>query len=82
MWVTTQGLPKVRIEELMIAVIGNMEEPPTSECAPAVGSDNGGKAVRDGFGMDGQWEYHRVRQGTSGGESISQRQTCFLSGNK
>ena len=38
----------------------NMGEPPPSKCAPTVGSDNGGKAFRDGFRMDGQWEYHRV----------------------
>jgi len=42
----------------------HMEDPSSSECAPAVGSDVGGKALCDGFGMDGQWEYHRVRRGT------------------
>jgi len=35
----------------------HMEEPSPSECAPAIGSDIGGKALCDGFGMDGQWEY-------------------------
>jgi len=42
----------------------NMEDPLSSECAPAVGSDNGGEALCDGFRMDGQWEHQRVRQGT------------------
>jgi len=31
----------------------NVEEPSSSECAPAVGSDDGGTALCDGFGMDG-----------------------------
>ena len=35
----------------------DVEDPPPSECALAVGSDDGGKALRDGFRMDGQWEY-------------------------
>ena len=35
----------------------DVEEPSPSECALAVGSDDGGKALCDGFGMDGQWEY-------------------------
>jgi len=39
----------------------NMEVPPPSECAPAVGSDDGEKCLCDGFGMDDQWEHHRVR---------------------
>jgi len=41
-----------------------VEEPLPSECAPAVGRDNGEKALRDGFRMDGQWEYQRVHRGT------------------
>ena len=48
----------------------DMEDPSPSECAPAVGSDDGGKALCDGLGMDGQWEYHRVHRGTSGGKSV------------
>ena len=40
----------------------NMEGPPPSECTPAVGSDDGEKSPCDGFGVDGQWEYHRVHQ--------------------
>jgi len=35
----------------------NMEDPPSSECSPAVGSDNGGEALCDDFRMDGQWEH-------------------------
>ena len=42
----------------------NMEEPLPSKCTPAVGSDNGEKALCDGFGMDGQWEYQRIHRGT------------------
>ena len=42
----------------------NVEEPSPSECAPALGSDDGGKALCNGFGMDGQWKYHRVYRGT------------------
>jgi len=39
----------------------DMEGPSPSKCAPTVGSDAGGEALCDGFGMDGQWEYRRVR---------------------
>ena len=39
----------------------NMEDPLPSKCAPAAGSDDGRKALCNGFGMDGQWEYQRVR---------------------
>jgi len=42
----------------------SVEEPLPSECAPTVGSDDGGKAVCDGLRMDGQWEYQRIHQGT------------------
>ena len=35
----------------------NMEVSPPSECAPAAGSDNGGKGLCNGFRVDGQWEY-------------------------
>ena len=42
----------------------NMEGPPPSERAPAVGGDNGEKAVCNGLRVDGQWEYQRVRRGT------------------
>ena len=38
----------------------NMEEPLPSKRAPTVGSDDGEKALCDGFGVDGQWEYQRV----------------------
>ena len=55
----------------------NMEESPPSECAPAVGSDNGGEALRDGFRMDGQWQYHRVRRGTQGCESVRACRVSF-----
>ena len=41
-----------------------MEESSPSECAPAVGSDDGEKAFCDGFRMDDQREYQRIRQGT------------------
>ena len=42
----------------------NVEESPPSKCAPAVGSDDEEKTLCNGFRMDGQWEYKRVRQGT------------------
>ena len=42
----------------------NVEEPLPSERAPAVGGDNGEKAVCNGLRVDGQWEYQRVRRGT------------------
>ena len=35
----------------------NMEESLPSKCAPTVWSDDGEKALRNGLGMDGQWEY-------------------------
>jgi len=41
----------------------NMEGPLPSERAPAVGSDDGGKALCNGFRVDGQWEHQRVHQG-------------------
>ena len=41
-----------------------MEEPLSSERTPAARSDNGEKALCDGFGMDGQWEYQRIHRGT------------------
>ena len=47
-----------------------MEEPPSSECAPAVGSDDEQEGVCDGFGVDGQWEYQRVCRYTQGCESV------------
>ena len=55
----------------------NVEESPPSKCALAVGSDDGGKAVCDGFRMDGQWEYCRVRRGTSGCESVQARRVSL-----
>ena len=55
----------------------DVEEPPTSECAPAVGSDDGGKALCDGFGMDGQWEYCRFCRDTSGGKSVRARRVSL-----
>ena len=35
----------------------NVEKPPPSKFAPAVGSDDRQKGLRDGLGMDGQREY-------------------------
>jgi len=35
----------------------NVEEPLPSECASAVGSDDGEKGLRNGLRVDGQWEY-------------------------
>ena len=61
----------MRIEELMIVVIAAdvlqgshyVEESLPSKCAPAVGSDDGEEALRNGFRMDGQWEHQRVHRG-------------------
>jgi len=41
-----------------------VEEPLPSECAPAVGSNNGEKALCNGLRMDGQWEHQRVHRST------------------
>ena len=40
----------------------NVEEPLPSECAPAVGGDNGKKGLRNGLRVDGQWEYKRIHR--------------------
>ena len=54
-----------------------MEEPTPSECAPAVGSDNGGKSLCDGLGMDDQWKYQRIRQSTPGCEPVRARRVLL-----
>ena len=41
-----------------------VEEPLPSKCAPTVGRDDGEKALRNGLGMDGQWEHQRVHRST------------------
>ena len=48
----------------------NVEKPLPSECAPAVGGDNGEKTLRNGLRMDGQWEYQPVHRGTQGCKSV------------
>jgi len=55
----------------------NMEDPLPSKCASAVGSDDGGKALCNGFGMDGQWKYQRIRQGTQGCEPVRTRRVLL-----
>jgi len=56
----------------------NVEDPPPSERAPAVGSDDGEKALCNGFRMDGQWEHQRVHQGTQGYKPVQTRRVLLL----
>jgi hypothetical protein len=38
----------------------NMEDPSSSKCVTTVGGDDDRGPVRDGIGVDGQWEHQRV----------------------
>jgi hypothetical protein len=40
-----------------------MEDSSSSECFTAVGRDDDRDPVRDGIGMDGEWEHHPVPEG-------------------
>jgi len=40
----------------------DVENSPPPERAATVGSYNGRSSVCDGIGVDGEWEYQRIRQ--------------------
>ena len=44
---------------------GDVETPLASECPAASGSNDVGESVRDGIGLDDEWEHPRIRQDTS-----------------
>ena len=56
----------------------DVENPPSSKRAVAVGSHNGQPPVCDGMGVDGKWEHHRVHQVTRGCESVRARRLPLL----
>lgn len=53
--------------------IRGVESPETSERAAATWSSDVKNPVRDGFGVDGTWEYYSVRDCKPGHQSV---QTC------
>ena len=55
----------------------NMGDPPSSERSPAVRRDNIRQSVRDGIGMDGEWEHQRVCEGVPRRESDGARKSFF-----
>ena len=55
----------------------HMEDSPPPERAPAIGGDDGGGALCNGFGLDGQWEHQRVHQGTQGYKPVRARRVLF-----
>ena len=46
-----------------------MESPPASECAAVNRSDDVRYSVRNGVGLDGEWKYQRLCEGTPGCKS-------------
>ena len=44
---------------------GDVEVPSASERPAASGSNDVGESVRDGIGLDDEWEHLRIRRGTS-----------------
>ena len=59
-----------------------MEDPSPSERVAAPGSDDEHEPVRDGIGVDGQWECQRVHQGAQGCGSVRARTFLVLTVNR
>ena len=68
--------PVARIGGLTVSCIEvlqggrDMEHPFSSERVAAVGRDDGRGSVRDGVGMDGIWQHHRVCEGGCDRKSV------------
>ena len=52
-----------------------MEDPSSPECTAAARCDHGRESIRDGIGVDGEWEHQRVREDPSQCGSVG---TCML----
>ena len=50
--------------------IHNMEGPRSSECVAAARSQNYRESVRNGVGVDDEWEHHTICEGTLGNKPI------------
>ena len=69
-------MSKVCVDELNITSVevlqggSDVERPSPSECAPAVGSYDGGLPVRDGLRVDGEREHQPVCKKAQGHKPI------------